>query len=92
VHWGLFDLALHGWTEPVERVAVAARAAGVRLVTPRPGASVRFASDTASSERWWPDVPWTPAAAAPVISSGLSARSAGLAPGVSLGAAPDERR
>jgi L-ascorbate metabolism protein UlaG (beta-lactamase superfamily) len=31
VHWGLFDLALHGWTEPMERVLVAARAAGVRV-------------------------------------------------------------
>ncbi|WP_424521163.1 MBL fold metallo-hydrolase, partial [Rubrivirga sp.] len=24
VHWGLFDLALHGWTEPAERVRAAA--------------------------------------------------------------------
>lgn len=35
VHWGLFDLALHGYTEPIERVVVAAEAAGVRAVSPR---------------------------------------------------------
>ena len=28
VHWGLFDLALHGWTEPVERVLAAAQRGG----------------------------------------------------------------
>lgn len=35
VHWGTFDLALHGWTEPGERILVAAAAAGVRVATPR---------------------------------------------------------
>lgn len=30
VHWGLFDLALHGWTEPMERVVAAAQKAGGR--------------------------------------------------------------
>ena len=33
VHWAGFDLALHGWTEPIERVLVAAEAAGVRVAT-----------------------------------------------------------
>ncbi|AHG88362.1 hypothetical protein J421_0825 [Gemmatirosa kalamazoonensis] len=28
LHWGLFDLALHGWTEPAERTLAAAAAAG----------------------------------------------------------------
>lgn len=73
VHWGLFDLALHGWTEPIERVAQAARDAGVNVATPRPGASVVLGAGAVSTERWWPDVPWTPAAEAPVISSGLAA-------------------
>jgi hypothetical protein len=72
VHWGLFDLALHGWTEPIERVALAARDAGVNVATPRPGASLVLGSGAGSTERWWPDVPWTPAAEAPVISSGLA--------------------
>lgn len=69
VHWGLFDLALHGWTEPIERVLVAAEAAGVQVVSPRPGESVVI-GETATS-RWWPDVPWQTAEQAPVVSSGL---------------------
>lgn len=72
VHWGTFNLALHTWVEPVERTLVAARAAGVDVVTPRPGESIDVASP-ASPTRWWPDVPWKAAAEAPVVSSGLSA-------------------
>ena len=53
IHWGLFRLAYHTWTEPIERVLVAARAAGVTLVVPRPGQS--FEPDTPPPvERWWP--------------------------------------
>jgi L-ascorbate metabolism protein UlaG (beta-lactamase superfamily) len=70
VHWGTFDLALHSWVEPVERTLVAARAAGVRLVTPRPGQSIDVEAP-AAAERWWPHVPWRTAAEAPVVSSGL---------------------
>ena len=40
VHWGTFDLALHGWTEPMERVLVAADSQGVRVASPRPGGMV----------------------------------------------------
>ena len=25
VHWGTFDLGVHGWTEPIERIIAAAR-------------------------------------------------------------------
>jgi L-ascorbate metabolism protein UlaG (beta-lactamase superfamily) len=70
VHWGTFDLALHSWIEPAERVLASARAAGVRSVTPRPGESIDpFASP--EPRRWWAGVPWKTAAEAPVVSSGL---------------------
>ncbi len=69
VHWGLFDLALHGWTEPIERVMVAGEAAGVEVVTPKPGESV-VVGETVTA-RWWPDVPWSSAEQTPVVSSGL---------------------
>ena len=69
VHWGLFDLALHGWTEPVERVRQAAEAAGVAVAFPRPGESVTPTSYPA--EPWWPDLPYQTAAQAPAISTGL---------------------
>ena len=70
VHWGLFDLALHGWTEPAERIRVAAERAGVAVAFPRPGESVTPASFP--TEPWWPAVPWETAAQAPAVSSGLS--------------------
>ena len=67
VHWGLFNLAAHAWTEPVERVAVAAEAAGIPYVTPRPGASFE-AEPPPDPDRWWPqDVPWRTEAQYPII-------------------------
>ena len=69
VHWGTFDLALHAWTEPVERVLVAAEAAGVPVAVPRPGQSVE-PMDAPVVERWWPELPWQTAEEAPVVSSG----------------------
>ena len=37
VHWGLFDLGLHGWRQPIERLLGLADAGGVRLFQPEPG-------------------------------------------------------
>ena len=71
VHWGTFNLAFHGWTEPAERVVVAAWAAGVPLAVPKPGQSVVPGAPLAV-ERWWPDQPWQTAEQAPVASSGLA--------------------
>lgn len=70
VHWGLFDLALHGWTEPMERVLAAAEVAGVRVAAPRPGEMVEPATLGAPT-RWWPAVPWETATEAPVRSTGV---------------------
>ncbi|MES2125267.1 MAG: MBL fold metallo-hydrolase [Gemmatimonadota bacterium] len=71
LHWGMFDLALHGWTEPIERTLVAAANAGIRVTTPRPGESVEPALEPPST-RWWPALPWRTAEDAPVRSSGLA--------------------
>ncbi len=70
VHWGLFDLAMHSWTEPIERVTVAAKKHGVHAVTLRPGDSVE-PGNAPQDNRWWPDLPWETAEKAPVVSSGL---------------------
>ena len=69
VHWGLFALAYHGWTEPIERALAAARARPAsRSLTPRPGESVE--PETAPpSARWWPSLPWHRAAEDPIVSS-----------------------
>lgn len=40
IHWGSFDLGLHGWTEPIETFVRLAEERGHPWVTPAPGASV----------------------------------------------------
>lgn len=69
VHWGMFNLALHGWTEPGERIIAAAEALGIPIALPRPGESIT--AEVFPSERWWPERPWQTAAEAPAISSNL---------------------
>lgn len=67
VHWGTLNLSYHGWTEPAERVIVAARARGVALVVPRPGELLEPGAPPAAPPpvpRWWPEVPWERAPAA----------------------------
>jgi L-ascorbate metabolism protein UlaG (beta-lactamase superfamily) len=67
IHWGLFTLAYHGWTEPIERVLAAAPASDVRVLTPRPGQSVE-PDLPFENERWWPSLPWKSAVDAPIVS------------------------
>ncbi|MCA9625038.1 MAG: MBL fold metallo-hydrolase [Myxococcales bacterium] len=70
IHWGLFDLALHGWTEPVERTLVAAEEGNARVLVPRPGESLEPGHAKATA-RWWPTVPWQTAAEHPIVARGL---------------------
>ena len=70
VHWGTFNLALHTWTEPVERLVIAARKVGVTLALPKPAGSVS-SSVPPPTKRWWPNLPWQTAEEAPLVSSKL---------------------
>jgi L-ascorbate metabolism protein UlaG (beta-lactamase superfamily) len=72
VHWGLFALAAHAWTEPAERALVAAQRAGVPIAIPRPGQSIE-PSTPPPFERWWPAIPWHTAEEDPIESSQLDA-------------------
>jgi L-ascorbate metabolism protein UlaG (beta-lactamase superfamily) len=70
VHWGLFRLAHHGWTEPVERVLAAARCADLAVITPRPGQTIEpTALRPGDSTRWWPDAQWATAAQKPIVAT-----------------------
>jgi L-ascorbate metabolism protein UlaG (beta-lactamase superfamily) len=66
VHWGLFALASHGWTEPIERAVTAARDANATLISPRPGQSVE-PTEERPQEHWWPALHWRPATEYPII-------------------------
>lgn len=71
IHWATFNLALHPWTEPGERVLAEAEQAGARVVLPRVGE--RFESNQPPfGDRWWPELEWRTAAEAPIISSAPS--------------------
>ena len=67
IHWGTFNLSLHAWTEPAERVMVAARQRGVTLALPRPGEPFEPASPP-RVHRWWPEQSWQTADEAPIVS------------------------
>jgi L-ascorbate metabolism protein UlaG (beta-lactamase superfamily) len=71
VHWGLLGLAYHSWTEPIERVLVAAKQANVNVVAPKPGESLEPEA-APSLERWWPQVPWQTAEEHPIVSGGMN--------------------
>ena len=70
VHWGLFKLAHHTWTEPVERVLAGARCTGLAVLTPRPGEPIEPAGMApATTPKWWPDTAWRTAAEKPVVAT-----------------------
>lgn len=67
VHWGLFVLAAHSWTEPIERVTREAKLRSVNVATPRPGQS--FEPGITPLQRWWPQVEWQTAQEHPIVST-----------------------
>ncbi|MEU5696886.1 MBL fold metallo-hydrolase [Actinosynnema sp. NPDC020468] len=52
VHWGTFNLALHDWTEPVDRVWRETKAHEVPLVVPKPGERIDVANPP-TVDGWW---------------------------------------
>ncbi|GAB2887969.1 MBL fold metallo-hydrolase [Microbulbifer echini] len=52
IHNSTFDLALHDWFEPLERVQAAAESQGVTLLTPIVGAPVNVVTPLAT-RTWW---------------------------------------
>ena len=52
LHNGTFDLAMHAWHEPFDRILALAQARGVALATPAMGERLSLAQPHAG-ERWW---------------------------------------
>jgi len=53
IHWGAFTLALHSWTDPVERVTAKAEELGVNVATPVIGESIVLNGGVLPKKRWW---------------------------------------
>jgi L-ascorbate metabolism protein UlaG (beta-lactamase superfamily) len=50
IHWGLFDLALHPWTQPIEEISAVE---GLKLWSPPPGVPTEVAAEQELRSQWW---------------------------------------
>lgn len=53
IHWGLFDLALHAWDQPIERTVELSGTAGIDLWTPVPGQPTECVRGEGKLDPWW---------------------------------------
>jgi len=53
IHWATFNLAFHGWAEPVDRLLEAAARSDVPVVVPRPGERLDLTDSTPVTPDWW---------------------------------------
>ena len=53
IHWGAFKLAMHSWTDPIERVKKKANALQLPLVTPQIGEPIVINSLPKPNTVWW---------------------------------------
>jgi hypothetical protein len=50
IHWGLFDLALHHWRQPIETIWPVE---GLKLWSPTPGVPTEVIADEELRSGWW---------------------------------------
>jgi len=53
IHWGLFDLALHAWRQPIERLIALAESEGLKLWAPKPGLPTEVLRGVEMHSDWW---------------------------------------
>ncbi|NHF58742.1 hypothetical protein FK220_005285 [Flavobacteriaceae bacterium TP-CH-4] len=53
IHWGSFKLAMHPWTEPVERLTQKANELGIPWTVPKIGEPIYLNGDKPIQEDWW---------------------------------------
>ncbi|MFT3715985.1 MAG: MBL fold metallo-hydrolase [Gordonia sp. (in: high G+C Gram-positive bacteria)] len=56
IHWGTFNLAVHPWAEPIQRLLTGAGTAGVDVCVPRPGGAVDVEKRNGTAyddPTWW---------------------------------------
>lgn len=55
IHWGAFKLALHSWTDPVERAAKTAEQLQIPMITPEIGQAFELENPGEVHSNWWRD-------------------------------------
>ena len=53
IHWGLFDLALHAWKQPIERLMELAEEKGIMIWAPEPGRPTEVVTGVEMRSDWW---------------------------------------
>ncbi|GAB3932141.1 hypothetical protein GCM10028804_45980 [Larkinella terrae] len=56
IHWGKFNLALHTWRDPIQRLMKKSAALGTKIATPRIGEVTVLGSDIPTAH-WWETMP-----------------------------------
>jgi L-ascorbate metabolism protein UlaG (beta-lactamase superfamily) len=52
IHWGTFNLALHAWKEPIERLTRSAGENNIELFLPKPGEATEV-NGAGYNSKWW---------------------------------------
>lgn len=53
IHWGAFKLAMHTWTDPIERFTRTAQTKDITVVTPKIGEQIFPKDTTYTAKNWW---------------------------------------
>jgi L-ascorbate metabolism protein UlaG (beta-lactamase superfamily) len=53
IHWALFNLALHGWRQPIQRLLELAPLDSLKLWSPEPGAPTEVVRGVELRSDWW---------------------------------------
>lgn len=53
IHWAAFRLAMHSWTDPVERVLVKAQELNLPIIVPKIGSKIELSTNPEIREKWW---------------------------------------
>ncbi len=53
IHWGLFDLALHAWRQPMERLLELAGEKKIKVWAPEPGCPTEVVGGVEVRSDWW---------------------------------------
>jgi L-ascorbate metabolism protein UlaG (beta-lactamase superfamily) len=53
IHWGLFDLALHAWRQPIERLLELVGEKKIKLWVPEPGRPTDVVAGVEVRSEWW---------------------------------------
>ena len=52
IHWGMFELAMHSWFDPIVQIDKLSQEKGINLITPKIGESITLTKEVKTT-KWW---------------------------------------